>query len=1148
MAAMPEPVVVGPDQLDIRDSLDKAFDYHENELSSAFSFNKLYPDAPNPGLKLPEDVGVVGLPLSTRDAAAIKSKAVQAPFGMGEKTVVDKSVRDTWEIDGKLVAFLNPLWKQFVSRILGEVCQTLGVNIHASRPRAELYKLLLYETGSHFLPHVDTEKADGMFATIIIVLPSAFTGGAAHLSHGALSAIYDTAPSSQLYTSVLAWYTDVQHEIKPITSGYRLALSYNLIHTTQSLRPALSANLELVKEFADILQAWADGNAKTDPDKIVYLLSHKYSQANLRGGALKGIDAQKVALLEVLSQKYGFSLGLASANCHLSGYAEDSGGRHHGWGYSDDDDSDDEVEFAEVEEREMSIQNFVDMEGKLIQDDLEYNDEETIPADLAETVEAGDCDEQDYEGYMGNGAGSLQRWYRRTVLVIWPNRHNYRILYQGEHGFQRACNALLSGMYTSKDKELANFILSEYCMDPERAANALRKAGSAWNDVELWKATVKSCCKNLGVMTLDEEHVDKVLDQFPWQDVRECFESMLQHDQHNASRLGFLKRLEHWATVKDGEDQDQSMEAEQQAQDAVATAHTIHAWVSTQTQEVLKSLKAPQESESKALLDAAKENGGIQFLKDGMLPQILSSSRPAFLLHFASSLFSYQDFPDSTEKASMISTILKQAISNETFFIAKPQGPVGLRRRTVAVPTVSQSATAEKYASVCFTVGCPNRVSDIINRITDVSSLSVQQAQECAKDVMLPLVAYCAASIPIKPDLAAIHGFDKLQQIGITLYLDWVYANAGGLTKQEFEKVLNAVVLNGDPTAFLETVVPKLKLTRLTDTALKAIVEGIHEHRTRFVFPGGDSAPVELVLLSFAETYILHTSLQTPYSVIDALDWCYRMQHAELCPKLISRILNPSTAGKNYINSVLIPLLPLFGKWAAENSVLETFSSTLSSIMLLWLSKVLGPRPAASSTLIAQIKGLKRWSCTCDSCQRARAFLKAQQSQQSLRLDRIGAPTRRHLEGHLNTHTRGLATYATIAGSPQGSMITKSQALHELSSWKTMRQKGNDILNSISPNDEELRRLLKPHYDEIITIIKGRAPAPQTAAPVQSRNPPTHVSTEASSAMTSAMNAHSIVGGSSAAGAEAVQSSSQQPPIKKRKILHVDPNDVIDLT
>ena len=41
---------------------------------------------------------------------------------------------------------------------------------------AELYKLLVYEKGGFFLSHRDTEKAPGMFATLVISLPSSHEG------------------------------------------------------------------------------------------------------------------------------------------------------------------------------------------------------------------------------------------------------------------------------------------------------------------------------------------------------------------------------------------------------------------------------------------------------------------------------------------------------------------------------------------------------------------------------------------------------------------------------------------------------------------------------------------------------------------------------------------------------------------------------------------------------------------------------------------------------------------------------------------------------------------------------------------------------------------------------------------------------------
>jgi hypothetical protein len=78
---------------------------------------------------------------------------------------------------------------------------------------------------SHLLTRVclSTEKSEGMFATMIIILPSAYTGGQVHVSHSNQKQTFDFSSTSLSSTAVLAWYTDVKHEVKPVTSGYRLA-------------------------------------------------------------------------------------------------------------------------------------------------------------------------------------------------------------------------------------------------------------------------------------------------------------------------------------------------------------------------------------------------------------------------------------------------------------------------------------------------------------------------------------------------------------------------------------------------------------------------------------------------------------------------------------------------------------------------------------------------------------------------------------------------------------------------------------------------------------------------------------------------------------------------------------------------------------
>ena len=91
---------------DFQSSLQKLFKEDLATGSGSFSYSRACPEAPNPCITI-KGLGTVGLPLNVRDAEAIKTKAEQAPFGKANRTVVDKTVRDTWEIDSKLVRSLT---------------------------------------------------------------------------------------------------------------------------------------------------------------------------------------------------------------------------------------------------------------------------------------------------------------------------------------------------------------------------------------------------------------------------------------------------------------------------------------------------------------------------------------------------------------------------------------------------------------------------------------------------------------------------------------------------------------------------------------------------------------------------------------------------------------------------------------------------------------------------------------------------------------------------------------------------------------------------------------------------------------------------------------------------------------------------------
>jgi hypothetical protein len=106
-----------------------------------------------------------------------------------------------------------------------------------------------------------------MLASLIIVLPSRFEGGEVHIS-----------PSSGFATSALDWYTDVTHEVKPVTSGYRLAISYNLVNASSGLAPPHLPDMHsAVSAVGSIFHEWKkEGYAGPgSPGTITCLLDHE---------------------------------------------------------------------------------------------------------------------------------------------------------------------------------------------------------------------------------------------------------------------------------------------------------------------------------------------------------------------------------------------------------------------------------------------------------------------------------------------------------------------------------------------------------------------------------------------------------------------------------------------------------------------------------------------------------------------------------------------------------------------------------------------------------------------------------------------------------------------------------------------------------
>ena len=349
--------------------------------------------------------GEVSLPVPPATSQALIAHAQVAPFGRGSQTITDESVRKTWEIDASALSFRNPSWSDTLDQILQAVRQGLGLT--EKDIQAHLYKLLIYEEGGFFLPHKDSEKEAGMFGTLVIGLPSAHAGGALHVRFGGEEEVVDfTSAAASYQLPFAAFYADCEHEIQPVTEGYRLCLVYNLVQRQGEYIPGPDTS-EQVERMAEIL---AEEKDEWDAPKAI-LLDHQYTPANFSRDGLKLHDRARAEALLKAAEAAGFMAQLGLVTYYQMGELEPDG-------YYDEyyrGDPDEGVMGDEVFEESTSIAYWA-TDGPSLDE---------VPLSLAQVVSyqkigEGDPTEKQGEGYTGNAGMTMEYWYHYGAVVLWP--------------------------------------------------------------------------------------------------------------------------------------------------------------------------------------------------------------------------------------------------------------------------------------------------------------------------------------------------------------------------------------------------------------------------------------------------------------------------------------------------------------------------------------------------------------------------------------------------------------------------------------------------------------------------------------------------------------------------------------------------------
>ncbi|TVS18723.1 MAG: 2OG-Fe(II) oxygenase [Gammaproteobacteria bacterium] len=382
-----------------------------------------------------KDVGALTLPLTAASAEALRKVARPARYGLREATVLDLSVRDAWEVPKSRIRIDQRAWKAKLAPELEQIRIALGLP-DGTRLKAELHNLLIYGPGQFFAPHQDSEKSDAMIASLVVTLPSRFGGGALEIEHDGEKLV---SRGSAKHLSLTAFFADCYHRVKPVTEGYRVSLTYHLLLEGEPAalvapRP-VAALTHAVRQFFEtpVEKSWRK-EPDPPPERLVYLLDHQYTQRSLRWEALKQDDALRAAALRQVAEELECEVFLALADVHETWDCVDEidrrRWRRRGW----DDHWDDEapgsvaadtagLSLTELIDNEVLLRHWVGSGGAK----PPRGSSPVASEELCWTRASRDCEpfESEYEPYQGNWGNTVDRWYHRAAVVVWPRKLNF---------------------------------------------------------------------------------------------------------------------------------------------------------------------------------------------------------------------------------------------------------------------------------------------------------------------------------------------------------------------------------------------------------------------------------------------------------------------------------------------------------------------------------------------------------------------------------------------------------------------------------------------------------------------------------------------------------------------------------------------------
>ncbi len=272
-----------------------------------------------------------------------------------------------------------------------------------------------------------------MFATLVIALPSEHTGGDVIVQLRDEEQTLRTQGLCDFGYSYLAWYADVNHSVSKVESGHRLVLTYNLMHQASDSSRMATVLDDHKQNLDKVLAFWSkqDSESESHSDhvykKLVYILEHEYSEANICLDHLKGKDQLRARYLSEACQDQGFCLFFAHFEySQLGSIDEDEDdprwANHHS--------ASDFHKIIDELESNWKLQTVFQSDGQQLAEDMALEE-----ADILENPDFSgiEPDDEECDGWTGNEGCTATQFYHRTCAVILPRSRRLKFLSEAEN-------------------------------------------------------------------------------------------------------------------------------------------------------------------------------------------------------------------------------------------------------------------------------------------------------------------------------------------------------------------------------------------------------------------------------------------------------------------------------------------------------------------------------------------------------------------------------------------------------------------------------------------------------------------------------------------------------------------------------------------